>query len=437
MTVSHDRNSTRYYITKPEQDFDITFPFFNKDHIRVFHINSSGQQILLKEDSDYLISSIEDHRQKVTLKDHEKFIQGDLIYINREVPFRQEIDYPEGGPFPAASHELGLDLSVMRDQQLYELLTRCLLVPITAKKFKNHLPVPKAHRTLVFNEDGTSLVTGPRAATIIQAEQALAQTINLAQQAQNAAERAGEAADKLAPTSETKLGLVRLATQAETLTGTNDQHAITPASLHASVHPPEVTIFKTAGSHSYTVPNWARGIWVQIWGAGGGGAGHRAYSKDQYVGGGSGGGYASSLLQLAPGTTTSITIGAGGRGGGTSSSLGQAGGVSSFGSYLSATGGQTQLTRSYMIRPGGQGRGGNLFNLDGGMGALNGLGGGTPFGALSMQGTHYFNLNIPGAHRTGHWPGGGGGGSWPNNNGADGGAIIWAYSALLLPALAS
>jgi hypothetical protein len=54
---------------------------------------------------------------------------GVEIVIYRSVPIFQEIDYVPYDPFPAETHELGLDIGIMIDQQLQEQVTRALKVP--------------------------------------------------------------------------------------------------------------------------------------------------------------------------------------------------------------------------------------------------------------------------------------------------------------------
>ena len=89
-------------------------------------------------------------------------------------------------------------------------------------------------------------------------------------------------------------------------------------------------------TQDWTVPAHTGEIDVRIFGGGGGGSGGYS-SNDGTVGGGGGGGghMAHDTFDLAEGTSVVVTIGAGGTGG---SSV-KNGGTSSFGSYLSAAGG--------------------------------------------------------------------------------------------------
>jgi hypothetical protein len=172
--------------------------------------------------------------------------------------------------------------------------------------------------------------------------------------------------------------------------------------------------YGAAGTYSWTVPNGCFEIDVEVWGAGSVGYGPNAN-------GGSSGGYARKRISTLPGTVYSLTIGAGGKNGGTF-----AGGVSSFDTLVSATGGPATGGIAGIA---GGGVGGDE-NMDGSMGnavgsfvfglsGLFGIGGGAPKGGGAAQ-----------PSLIGEWPGGGGGGgtSGFGGNGSDGGIKIrwWA-----------
>lgn len=89
---------------------------------------------------------------------------------------------------------------------------------------------------------------------------------------------------------------------------------------------------------SWTCPAGVTTVEIQIWGGGGGGGAYNDPGCAPAPGGyGGAGGYVHGMLPVTPGTTYTITIGAGGAGnnGGT----GSTGGTTSFGSLISCTGG--------------------------------------------------------------------------------------------------
>lgn len=102
--------------------------------------------------------------------------------------------------------------------------------------------------------------------------------------------------------------------------------------------------FKIPGTFTWVVPEGVQNCYVRLWGGGGSGGGHMAIPEQNPHGGhsGAGGGsgaYAEKIIKhLVPGTVITIKVG---RGGGTVSgdNDGEEGEPSSFGSYVSAGGG--------------------------------------------------------------------------------------------------
>ena len=93
--------------------------------------------------------------------------------------------------------------------------------------------------------------------------------------------------------------------------------------------------FAAAGVSTWTIPSGVRFVRVVVIGAGGGAG------RDDSIGGGAGGGggYAEGIIDLAGVSSVSVTVGAGGAGRTGSQGVGAAGGTSSFGAFISATGG--------------------------------------------------------------------------------------------------
>lgn len=100
-----------------------------------------------------------------------------------------------------------------------------------------------------------------------------------------------------------------------------------------------IVVFNTAGVSTWDVPEILRqGRKCQVTVIGGGASGGAASDSTKRGGGGGGGGHSKSLLDLTGVSSVTVTVGAGGAGVATGN--GATGGSSSFGSYLSATGGQ-------------------------------------------------------------------------------------------------
>jgi hypothetical protein len=168
-------------------------------------------------------------------------------------------------------------------------------------------------------------------------------------------------------------------------------------------------------SNNFTVPAGVTQVEAEVWGAGSG-----TYASIPGIpsGGGSGGGYARKRITgLIPGQTIAVTVGTGGIGGTTGGAAASAGGTSSFGPFVSATGGglNYQATTSAPengATPPGIGVGGDV-NFAGSAGqaaVLNqgGMGGAAPMGGAQNSG---------GAGNMGSFPGGGAAGAGTGTSG--------------------
>lgn len=195
--------------------------------------------------------------------------------------------------------------------------------------------------------------------------------------------------------------------------------------------------FTTAGVTNWTVPEElrkGRKCYVKVIGGGAsGGMGSTSASGITCGGGGGGGGVAEGLVDLTGINSVSITVGAGGAPVYVGSSNGRNGGSSSFGAYMSASGGYSGGQPSGGL--GAVGVGGTINTSLGpgspgsiasaASGAGNGGSGGGPGGAGSFRDT----ANGKAVSAVG--PGGGGAGLCPNSStgqsgaGADGAVYIY------------
>ncbi len=148
-------------------------------------------------------------------------------------------------------------------------------------------------------------------------------------------------------------------------------------------------------SYTFTVPSGISSVRVRVWGAGGGGCGSGTAA------GGSGGGFAIGEFSVVSGESYAITVGAGG-------APNAAGGTSSFGSLISATGGTCINNSSF--REGGLGVGGYANYYGGGCEGSYCAGG----GAASLFGHGSPGISNGGSGNTSSYgkPSGGGGGGY-------------------------
>jgi hypothetical protein len=202
----------------------------------------------------------------------------------------------------------------------------------------------------------------------------------------------------------------------------------------SSLHPGTTTMVVLTTSGSFTVPNNVTTVKVKVWAGGGGGG-----SADVTGGagsGGTGGGYAEGWISVTPLSVITCTVGLAGAGSITGTVPGGAGGTSTFGGLIGATGGLGGSSTSSTTQPAapgttGSGVGGTLVLSGGPAGqgvaivagvlALGGWGGGA-YGTSSAFGNTALGIG-------GQGPGGGGSGGANGNHGGPGyaGLMIIEY----------
>ena len=222
------------------------------------------------------------------------------------------------------------------------------------------------------------------------------------------------------------------------LTATDVQAAIDEvAAGGASSRLTAIRVYDVAGSpHTWTKPADLDYVIVEVWGGGGSGGG--GFGSAGVGGGGSGGGYGKKRILAADlGSTETVTIGAGASAAATATN-GNAGGTSSFGSQLSATGGQGGLQGDDGLQsnPGGTATGADIAiqGKRGGrsgatLGAHAGGGGDAPHGGfgeppllVTESATGGFAGNVPGAGGTG------GRASGSSGPGASGRIVVYEFT---------
>jgi hypothetical protein len=189
-------------------------------------------------------------------------------------------------------------------------------------------------------------------------------------------------------------------------------------------------------SGNFAVPAGVSSVKVRVFGGGGGGGGNTTNGGG---GGGGGGGYAEGVFAVTPGQVIAVIVGNGGGGGANNSGTvagnnGGNAGLSSFGAFLSATGG---LGGGGSLS-GGQGNAGSGGTGSGGVVNMTGGWGNAGFSGVSpgfggMGGTAAGGGGGGGAStgmpQVGATPGGGGAGGGGNFAGAAGasGVVIVEY----------
>ncbi|MEW5422643.1 DUF2793 domain-containing protein [Amorphus sp. 3PC139-8] len=183
--------------------------------------------------------------------------------------------------------------------------------------------------------------------------------------------------------------------------------------------------YTVGGSYTFTVPDDTTRVFPKLVGGGAGGAGS-APGLNAAGGGGGSGGYTEGWIDVTPGADITVIVGEGGIGGeGVDGWVAFGGGTTSFGPWLSATGGSGGRVGSASSAGGapGLGAGGqlNLYGSPGGDGnnqsslTPGGYGGASFFGGGGRTATS----TDPAVN--GLAPGSGGGGIWAAATAQDGG----------------
>lgn len=131
MTVASEQNRSGPYTGNGVTTiFNYGFRILDEDHIRVI-LATAGVETVLTIDTDYIVSDVgEAGGGQVALTVAPTAAQ--TIIIRRNVPFTQETDLENQGPYFAETIEAALDLAAMRDQQLSERLDRAAVLPGSA-----------------------------------------------------------------------------------------------------------------------------------------------------------------------------------------------------------------------------------------------------------------------------------------------------------------
>lgn len=135
MLVSNNVFKNRYVWDGSQTNFPISFPFLDNNHIQVWYAEpgkpDTDAVILGKE--HYTITGAGNPAGGVLTRTTEWAV-GATIAIVRNVPITQLHQYTQYDNFPAESHEDALAKLTMICQQLDEICSRAMTVPVTSEK---------------------------------------------------------------------------------------------------------------------------------------------------------------------------------------------------------------------------------------------------------------------------------------------------------------
>ena len=143
--------------------FTYSFKIFADTDLEVIIRSSTGTETVKTLTTHYTVSGAGDASGgTVTFTSGNIPVSGETVVIKREVPQTQAIDYIANDPFPAESHEEGLDRATMTIQQMQEELNRSFKVSatnsITTPEFTDNAAT-RADKALGFDSTGNVLTT--------------------------------------------------------------------------------------------------------------------------------------------------------------------------------------------------------------------------------------------------------------------------------------
>ena len=158
MTISSTTVKNSYSGNGSTTAFAYTFKIFANTDLQVIIRSSTGTETVKTLTTHYTVSGVGDASGgNVTFTSGNTPASGETVVIRRAVPQTQAIDYIANDPFPAESHEEGLDRATMTTQQVQEELDRAIKLSrtntITSTEFTTSA-TDRANKVLSFDSSG-------------------------------------------------------------------------------------------------------------------------------------------------------------------------------------------------------------------------------------------------------------------------------------------
>ena len=164
MTVSSTTVKNSYSGNGSTTQFAYGYKIFaDSDLIVIIRVNSTGAETVKTLTTHYTVAGAGDASGgSITFTSGNTPASGQTVVIIREVPQTQAIDYIANDPFPAESHEEGLDRATMTTQQVQEELDRSIKISRTNTMTSTEFTVgatDRANKILAFDSSGELSVT--------------------------------------------------------------------------------------------------------------------------------------------------------------------------------------------------------------------------------------------------------------------------------------
>ena len=163
MTISSTTVKNSYNGDGSTATFSYTFKIFANSDLQVIIRSSTGTETIKTLTTHYTVTGAGNSGGgSITFTAGNIPTSGQTVVIRRNLPQTQSIDYIANDPFPAESHEEGLDRAMMAVQQLQEEVTRSIKLSKTNTMTNTEFTVgssDRANKILAFDSSGELSVT--------------------------------------------------------------------------------------------------------------------------------------------------------------------------------------------------------------------------------------------------------------------------------------
>jgi hypothetical protein len=163
MTISSTTVKNSYSGNGSTTQFAYSFKIFADSDLQVIIRSSTGTETVKTITTHYTVAGAgNSNGGSVTFTSGNIPASGETVVLRRAVPQTQAIDYIANDPFPAESHEEGLDRATMTTQQIQEELNRAIKLSrtntMTSTEFTTSAS-DRANKILAFDSSGELSVT--------------------------------------------------------------------------------------------------------------------------------------------------------------------------------------------------------------------------------------------------------------------------------------
>ena len=163
MTISSTTVKNSYSGDSSTTTFTYTFKIFADSDIQVIIRSSTGTETTKTITTHYTVTGAGVSAGGTVIFTGGNIpVTGETVILRRNIPQTQAIDYIANDPFPAESHEEGLDRATMAIQQIQEEVTRSIKLSKTNTMTSTEFTVgaaARANKILAFDTNGEIAVT--------------------------------------------------------------------------------------------------------------------------------------------------------------------------------------------------------------------------------------------------------------------------------------